>query len=154
MDRQAAGGLPTSAAVDSPGRLYQGVKLMILFRLMLPFFVIFGILYCTQIPWHHGIMHTLSLFLMALTAFSVVSFMIRDYPFSKKREKGERIQRFTFLFFIIPVFVITLLIQLFAYKHIYLWWALQGGILLLFCVFEYLAVEHLNRVLKTKEFLA
>lgn len=142
------------APMNSPGRFYQGIKLAILLRLMLPFYVLLGIIYCTQIPLLHGIRHTFTLFLFGLVSFSAVSFLVKEYPFSKKRERGERTQRFAFLFFVMPFFGLTLLIQMVTYQHNLGWWVLQGGLIVLFFILESRVIKRLDRVLRHKEFFA
>lgn len=142
------------APIAYPGRFYQGVKLAVLFRFMLPFFILLGAIYCTQIPLVHAIKHTVSLFLFGLVAFSTVSFVVKDSPFSKKREKGERIQRFSFLFFVMPFFGLTLLIQRMVYKTDSGWGATLVVLCSLIFVLEFFATKRLDRVLKHREFFS
>ena len=149
-----AGWVFHAAPMVSPGRFYQGVKLMILVRLMIPFFLVLGAIYCTQIPWIHGVKHTVSLFLFGLVAFSTVSFTIKEYPFSRMREKGERIQRFAFLFFVMPFFALVLSMQTLMYKNIIDWWAVQISTFVVFIVLEFLAARRIDRTLRRKEFFA
>jgi len=140
-----------TAPLRSPGRLYRGVRLAVLFRLMLPFYVLLGILYCTQIPLGHGIKHTVTLLLSGLVAFSVVSLAVKEFPFSRKREKGERMQRFAFLFFVMPFFVFTLFLQRVAYRDSGAWWMMQAGIILLFVTMESMIVKKIDGRLLNKE---
>jgi len=140
--------------IGSPGRFYRGVKMAILLRLMVPFFVVLGLIYVTRIPPVHCIQHAISLFLFGLVAFSAVSFVVKAYPFSQKRERGERMQRFSFLFFVMPFLGMTILLQTVAYKNNLIWWVTQGGLLILFFVSEKLVVKRLDRILRHKEFFA
>ena len=142
------------APIVSPGRFYQGVLMAVLIRLMIPFFTLFGIIYCTQIPVVHGVQYTISLFFFGLVAFAVGSFLVKEYPFSKKKERGERVQRFAFLLFITPFFVLTTIIQQVAYDSTFSWCATLVGLLILFFVFESMVVKRLDRVLRTREFFA
>jgi len=118
------------APIVSPGRFYLGVKLAILIRIILPFFVILGIIYTTQIMLIHAIQHTVFLLLFGLVGFSIVSLMLKDFPFSRKREKGDRSQRFAFLFFIAPFFTLILGIQYVAYRHDLIWGITLAGLLI------------------------
>lgn len=141
------------APVQSAGRLYRGVKLALLLRLIFPFFILLGVVYCVQIPWIHGFQYTLSLFFTALVGFSVCTFFIQDYPFSVKRERGEGSRRFSLLLFVIPFLGLTLLFQQTAYKSRLTWGIVQVGLLVLFIVLEYLSEKRLNRKLKYREML-
>jgi hypothetical protein len=141
-----------SAPLKSPGRFYQGVKLTIFLRLLLPFFLIFGLIYSTQIPVIHSVKHTLSLFLLGLAAFSTVSLLIKEYPFSRKRERGEGSQRFAFLIIVFPFFTMALLIQTFMYKSSTGWWVIQCGLICLVLILEIIARKKLDRTLTSYEF--
>ena len=140
--------------IASPARFYRGVKISIFTRLILPFFILLGLIYGTQIPVVHGIKYVFSLFLFSLVAFSVISFFIKDFPYSKKPAKGDRVQRFSFLLFVMPFFMLTLFIQTLVFKSTMAWWIEQLCMLLLFLVLEFLAGKKLDRRLIQKEFLA
>ena len=143
-----AGWIYRVAPIVSPARFYQGVKLAVFLGLLLPFFILLGIIYSIHIPWIHALRHTLSLFLLGLVACSIVSLFIKEYPFSKKREKGERMHRFGFLLFVLPFFGIMLTVQLFAYRNSHLLWMIQGGLGIVIIVLELIAFRRLNNVLK------
>lgn len=143
-----AGWIYQIAPIGTPSRFYQGVKLVILLRLVLPFFMLLGALYCIAIPLIHAVRHVLSLFLFSLVASSVVSLFIRDFPFSKRREKGERIQRVGFILFVLPFFGVTMVVQSLAYQNNQLLWMIQGGLFVIFFLLEIAANQRLDRVLK------
>ena len=142
------------APIASPARFYRGVKISIFFRLIFPFFILLGVIYCTQIPFIHGLKYVLSLFLFALVAFSAITFFIKDFPYSRKPMKGDRIQRFSFLLFVMPFFLLTLFIQAIVLLVPILWWIEQMMMLLLFIILEMIAGKRLNRRLIRKEFLS
>ncbi len=142
------------APITSPGRFYQGVKTALLLRLILPFFLLLGFIYSIKIPLIHSIQHTVSLFLSGLVVFSAVSFLIKDYPFSKKREKGERTQQFVVLLFIMPFFALAVLVQNLFYRSNLAWWTAQIGFTILFFVLESITVKRLDSVLKHREFFS
>ena len=142
------------APISSPGHFYRGVKMALLLRLILPFFILLGFIYSIKIPLVHSIQHTVSLFLSGLVVFSAVSFLIKDYPFSKKREKGERTQQFVVLFFIMPFFALAVLVQNLFYSSNLAWWTAQAGFVVLFFFLESINIKHLNRALKRREFFS
>jgi hypothetical protein len=142
-----AGWIYRVAPIEAPGRFYQGVKLAIFLRLLFPFFVLLGILYCIQIPLIHGLFHTLSLFILSLVASSMVSLFLKEYPFSRKREKGERNFQFGFLLFVVPFFGIMIAVQSWIYQDNHLLWIALGSLIVLFLVLEWMASTRLNRVL-------
>jgi ABC-2 type transport system permease protein len=136
----------------SPGRFYLGIQWTLFSRLLIPFFVILGIVFCTQIHWIHAIQHTFSLFILSLVLFATVLFLVKVYPFSKKREKGERTQRFSFLIVITPFFVLAILLQMFIYRNFVGWLLTQILLVFLFFILETRAVKRLNRKLRDQEF--
>ncbi len=143
-----AGWIYRVAPIVSPARFYQGVRLAVFLSFLLPFFILLSVIYSIHIPWIHALRHTLSLFLLGLAACSIVSLFIKDYPFSKKREKGERMYQFGFLLFVLPFFGIMLVVQLFAYRNSHLLWMIQGGLGIVIIVLEWIAFRRLNNVLK------
>ncbi|MBN2030198.1 hypothetical protein JW824_08120 [bacterium] len=140
--------------LESPGRLYRGVRLEILLHLILPFFILFGILYCIQISWIHAIQYTLSLLFLSLICFSVCVFAIKDYPFSIRRERGEGIQRFLFLVFVVPFFGLYLIVQHIAYRNDLIWWITQSGLLIVWVILEMVTEKRLNHRFKNREMWA
>ncbi len=68
--------------------------------------------------------------------------------------KGDRIQRFSFLLFVMPFFLLTLFIQAIVLLIPILWWIEQMVMLLLFIILEMIAGKRLNRRLIRKEFLS
>ncbi|MCJ7811840.1 hypothetical protein MUP95_00785, partial [bacterium] len=136
------------APLESPGYLYRGVRLAILLHLILPFFILFGITYCIQIPWIHGIQYTLSILLLALICFSCCVFAVKDYPFSVRREKGEGVQRYSFLIFMIPLFGLNLIVQHIAYQSYLNWFIIQFGLLVVFIILEIFSEKRLYHQLK------
>jgi hypothetical protein len=77
---------------------------------------------------------------------------VKTYPFSRKREKGERMQRFAFLFFVMPFFMFTLFLQRVAYRDSGAWWMMQAGLILLFVTMESMTVKRIDGRLLKKEF--
>jgi hypothetical protein len=141
-----------AAPLASPGRFLRGVQWMLLTRLMIPFFLILGIIYGTQIPWIHALQHTFSLFILGLVVFATSLLMVKEYPFSKKREKGERTQQFSFLFILTPFFILVVILQLVVYRFFIGWLAAQMILLGAFFIMQTWAVRRLNRRLKGQEY--
>ncbi len=141
-----------AAPLSSPGRFYQGVKLAIFLRVVLPLFVLLAFFYCSQIYWIHGIQHTLTLFLISMLSFAMASFTIRDYPFSRPRVRGEQTQRFMSLLIIMPFFIAALLVQAFAYQNRFYWWILQVLLCILILTLEKLSKKQVDRRFIQMEF--
>jgi hypothetical protein len=110
-----------------------------------------GLIFCIQIPFVHGIQYSVSLFIFSLVGFSTVTFAIKDYPFSVKREIGDKTQRFSFLFFVVPFLGLTLFIQRIIHRNNLIWYLVHGGLLILFCGLEFLSSQRLDRILEHKE---
>ena len=143
-----AGWVFKAAPIPSAGRLWMGVKLAVLVRLMLPFFVLLGLFFSTQMPFGHAVQHAVTLFHLGLVAFSAVSLFVRDFPFSRKRERGERSQRLGFLLFVMPFVGALLFVQVMAYQSLMAWWFTQGVLLICVILIEGLSQLRLNRILK------
>ena len=138
--------------MKSPGHFLKGIKWSIYIHLMVPFFFILAVIYVLQIPVINGLKHVFSLLIMSMLAYSVFSAFIRQHPFSLKRERGERIFKFSFLFAVLPFFGLIIFVQTVLYRHPFLW---LGGLTVLFILFlfsEILARIRLNRVLGVLEY--
>ena len=135
------------APLESPGNLYRGVKGSIIVWLILPFFCIFGAAFCFLIPVVHAVKYIVSLLIMGLLALSCSTFLVRDFPFSRKRVRGERIQRFSALFLIAPLFVVAVAFQSFIYVDSTRWWAAHSFLLVVFFILESVLKRRLDRIL-------
>jgi len=141
-----------TAPVRKPGQFYRGVKTAVFIRFMLPFYLILGLIYAFRIPWGHAFRHMMGLLLIGLLAFSAVGLTLRDFPFSRKRERGERMRRMGFVLFA-PVFlVITMAMQRLAYPRPASYWISQAAVLMLFVLLETWSEYRLNRILTRKEY--
>ena len=140
------------APLASPARFYSGVKAALFIRLVLPFYIILGIIHCVRIPPLHGFQHVLTLFWTGMAVLAAVSFFIKDYPFSKKGQRGARAQRFATLLLVTPFFVFVGVVQVFVYSMPGGWWVLQGFLIILYAVLESAGSKRLDRVLRETEF--
>ncbi len=130
--------------IVSPGKFYQGVKCAIFIRYILPFFLILGVIYSIYIPILHVLHFLISLLLFCLLLNAIVSFQINTYPFSEKRQKGERIRRFTFIIFVGPVFGLFALLYTFIFNNFPFWLIGQIAIISLWKLFENLSVKKID----------
>lgn len=138
--------------IKSPGNFLKGIKWSIFSRIMGPFYFVLAIVYGAQIPVMNSIKHVFSLLIFSTLAYSVFSIFIRQYPFSLKRERGQRIFKFTFLFEVLPFFGLTLLLQTVFYRNQTLWISGMIVLIVLVLISETLAEKRLNRVLGSLEY--
>ncbi|HHS13982.1 MAG TPA: hypothetical protein ENN03_09480 [bacterium] len=133
----------------SPGHLIQGVKLAVLFRVVIPLYILIGVVYSTQIPLLDAWLYTGSLLIEGLVVFSAVSLAIKSFPFSQPRERGERTRRITVLLLVVPLLGMIILIQHFVSRSFRAWVLMHAGLVLMAFVIERGALKRLNRVLRT-----
>jgi len=131
--------------MESPGTFYQGVKYAVFINYILPFFILLGILYAVFIPVLHVLHFLLSLFVFCLFFNAIVSFQINAYPFSEKRQKGERMRRFTFIIFVGPIFGLYALLYTYIFKHFSYWLTGQIVIIIAWKIIENLSVKKINK---------
>jgi len=125
-----------SAPVQSPIRLWRGIRLGLFISVVGPFYFILMIVFCSQFLWTHAVQHTIYLFFLGLVFMSFVSIRNREFPFSRKRERGERIGSLMFLFLLIPFQAVALVVHFFAYKNQFSWFLSMSLLLLLWAVLE------------------
>lgn len=139
--------------IRSPGKLVSGVKRYLFLRILGPFFLLSAALHCIRIPVVHAVQVAFMLFLVSGTALSGASFFIRDYPFSKKGERGMRTRAFIFLAAALPVLALFLLLQQAARVNPVFWAACACGLLAVLVILEKVSQKRLDHVLKKKEYL-
>jgi len=135
------------APVQAPGKVVRGMALAVLFRCLVPFYLLLMLVYTRFGPWFDAVKLGLLLGAWGLAFLSVSLITVKDWPFSKPREKGERSGRFLFLLFAAPFFVLmTVLFFLIARWPWLLPVAVAAG-LVFYKLFERWAVDRLNRLL-------
>lgn len=137
------------APIESPGTFYQGVKYAVFIQYVLPFFILLGIIYAFFIPILHVLHFLISLLIFCLFFSAIVSFQINSYPFSEKRQKGERMRRFSFIIFVGPVFGLYALLYTHIFKMFSYWLIGQIGIIIIWKFIENLSVKKINKNLNT-----
>lgn len=135
----------------SPGHLIQGVKLAVLFRVVIPLFVLIGVVYSIQIPLPAAWLYTGSLLIEGMVVFSAVSLIIRSFPFSQPRERGERTRQIAVLLLIMPFFGLVFFIQHIIIRFAWAWLLMHAGLVLAAFFIERGALKRLNRVLRAAE---
>jgi len=137
--------------IRSPGKLYSGMKVCLFVKILFPFFVLFAAAYSIQIPFVHAIRYALSLLIFGLTAMALASFFIRDYPFSRKMERGMRMKSFSW------VLLAFLLLMVFLWSHrtfrlnLILWSVFHASLFVLCLFLENVSEKRINSVLCKKE---
>jgi len=137
------------APIESPGTFYQGVKYAVFIQYVMPFFLLLGIIYAVFIPILHVLHFLISLLIFCLFFSAIVSFQINSYPFSEKRQKGERMRRFSFIIFVGPVFGLYALLYTYIFKTFSYWVIGQIGIIMIWKFIENLSVKKINKNLNT-----
>ncbi|MBN1782866.1 hypothetical protein JW948_17155 [bacterium] len=127
-----------SAPVTSWVRLWAGIRLGLFAGLIIPFYVLLGILFVTQFSAVHALQHTLYLFMLGLVFLSILGFRSKGTPFSKKRERGERMGALAFLVFLIPFQIGAVLLHLVAYQNQTGWFMTMAGLVILWQVLEWI----------------
>ncbi len=140
-----------TSPIRSPGKLYSGMKACLFTKFLFPFFILFATIYSIRIPVVHALRYALSLLIFGLIAFPLVSFFIRDYPFSRKIERGMRMKSFSW------VLLALLLPVLFLWSHrtfrlnLFLWSIFHTSLFVLFLFLEKIAEKRMNSVLHKRE---
>lgn len=127
-----------SAPVMYPIRFWKGVRNGLFMFIICPFYLLLLILFSTQFSILHAVEHTFYLFLLGIVFLSFLSLFHKDWPFSKKRERGERAGGLVFILFFLPVLVVSILTQLFAYKNQFNWLITISGLCMLWILIEQL----------------
>lgn len=119
-----------SAPLESPARFRRGVRAGLFLAIVIPFYLLLLLVFCTQFSWVHAVQHTVYLLLLGLLFLSLMSFRRQAFPFSRKRERGERIGGLAFFMLLIPFQIAAVFVHLFAYQNQSSWF-LSAALLLL-----------------------
>ena len=141
------------APLKAPGSLFQGIQFTILMKLMIPFYIVYGIAYSLIVSLSDGLIFTFQLFILGVVGLTMVPFLIRDYPFSKKRQKGESTRSILMIVFVMPFWGVSLLIQKLIVRFSWGLWVSFIFLLGIACIMERLSIDRLNRVLSAKELI-
>jgi len=120
-----------SAPIISPAQFWRGVRAGLFTGIVLPFYLMLLLIFSFHFCVLHALQHTFYLFLLGMIFMSLLSMGRQKLPFSRKRERGERIGGLTFLFVLIPFQVVAVLIQWLTYRTQGTWLISAGS---LFCI--------------------
>jgi hypothetical protein len=123
-----------SAPIESPKRFIHGVQQGLITGAVIPFYLILLVILCFRFNPIHALQHTLFLFCLGMAFLAILNLKENEFPFSKKRERGERIGGFTFMLWLIPFQIVTYLLQMIAYTHQRNWWITLAGLIVLWQV--------------------
>jgi hypothetical protein len=138
------------APLSSPGRIFTGIKWMVVIHLLLPYFILLGVIYGTQIDPVNAFKHTLTLFLFGLYIFSGTFFFIKDFPFSKRTIRGERSKSFLSFFCMLPMAALMGAIQKWVYPSRFGWWFTIAGLLAGWFILDVICKKKLNYELQIR----
>ncbi|HDQ43884.1 MAG TPA: hypothetical protein ENN17_00095 [bacterium] len=146
-----AGWIYAVAPLASPGKLFQGVKLAVFIRLILPFLFVLFAVFATRMPLAHALKHILFLGAGGALAFSVGSFWVRDPPFSRERIPGDRLGRMLAPLLTLPVFVLLVRLQAFAYHDAEGYVIALASMAGLWIVLEWILYPRMRRIRPERE---
>jgi ABC-2 type transport system permease protein len=118
-----------SAPIASPKRFIQGVQRGLITGAIIPFYLILLMILCFRFNPVHALQHTLFLYCLGMVFLAILNLRENEFPFSKKRERGERIGGFSFMLWLIPFQIITYLLQMIAYTSQRNWWIALAGLI-------------------------
>jgi ABC-2 type transport system permease protein len=118
-----------STPIESPKRFIRGAQQGLITGAIIPFYLILLVILCFRFNPIHALQHTLFLFCLGMAFLATLNLKENEFPFSKKRERGERIGGFTFMLWLIPFQIVTYLLQMIAYAHQRNWWIALAGLI-------------------------
>jgi len=137
--------------LQSPAKFFKGIQLLILIRLMIPFFLVYGLIYNFMVFNGEGVNLTLQLFGLSVTGLAIVPFFIKDFPFSKNRQKGEGSRSIIMVFFVVPFWGAAIIFQKIAEQFTWGLWTQLVFLFFLAWLLEIVGIRRLNQVLSQKE---
>ncbi|MCK5148781.1 hypothetical protein KAR48_18655 [bacterium] len=135
-----------AAPVASPGNLLKGIIRVIIVRCIAPFFVILSILYSRAGSWDYTLLFMLFIASCSAVFMAADMFFIKNLPFSKPRERGDRAGQFALMLFAVPFFgVMAGLFIIISKWPVSIYLMIITGFIL-FSIIESRAIRRLNKL--------
>lgn len=99
-DEYQGGWIFSVAPIGNRAKILTALKKVVVLLLFVPLFVINCILFAYFWPWRDALSQSVYALVIGLFAFQLLLFMVGDFPFSRKLEKGAASKRFMFVFVI------------------------------------------------------
>ena len=140
-----AGWIYQSAPIGYPHQFIHGAQLGFITGVIVPFYVLLLIILCSRLNLLHALEHTFFLFCLGMAFLAILNLKKSEFPFSKKRERGERIGGFTFFLWLIPFQIVTYLLQMIAYENQRNWLISLAGIIAIWQILVHAARRRKGR---------
>ena len=134
-----------TAPVHRPFRLIQGMQLAVLQMVMIPFFLLIGVIFSFKIPVSHAALHALFLSVSGLTCFSLIGVGMCHLPFSRERQQFSRLKRILMVLLAIPVMMCVRLLQHVAYADPAHYWTILVVLIGILIILERLVFNRFKR---------
>ncbi|RKY81640.1 hypothetical protein DRQ07_03525 [candidate division KSB1 bacterium] len=135
----------------NPGKLYRGANAVILSRVLVPVYLVVFAVYLLRIRFFHAFLQIVVMFVFGVLSLCLGLFLVKDFPFSKKRVRGQRSRSLGMIFYTVPVLILYVVSGKFIYRGgLYYILSVCVLILLSFAV-EYFAVRRLGQVIDKSE---
>jgi len=99
-DEYQGGWIFPVAPIGNRAKILTALKKVVVLLLFVPLFVINWILFAYFWPWRDALSQSVYALVIGLFALQLLLFMVGDFPFSRKLEKGAASKRFMFAFVI------------------------------------------------------
>jgi hypothetical protein len=99
-DEYQGGWIFPVAPIGNRAKILTALKKVVVLLLFVPLFLINWILFAYFWPWRDALSQSVYALVIGLFAFQLLLFMVGDFPFSRKLEKGAASKRFMFVFVI------------------------------------------------------
>ncbi len=109
-DEYQGGWIFPVAPIRNRAKILSALKKVVVLLLFTPLFFLNWATFAYFWPWHHALSQSVYAFVIGLFAFQLLLFMVNDYPFSRKLEKGAASKRVMFVLVIYGIvgFAVTL----------------------------------------------
>lgn len=134
-----------TAPINQPYRLIQGMRLAVIQIMMIPFFMLIGIVFSFKISWSHAFLHVLFLSIAGLACFSLIGVGMRHLPFSRERQQFNRMKRILMVLLAIPVMICVRFLQQVAYTHPVNYWSILVALIGLLIILEWCVFSRFKR---------
>jgi ABC-2 type transport system permease protein len=109
-DEYQGGWIFPVAPIRNRAKILTALKKVVVLLLFTPLFLINWATFAYFWPWHHALSQSIYAFVIGFFALQLLLFMVNDYPFSRKLEKGAASKRVMFVLVIYGIvsFAVTL----------------------------------------------
>jgi len=133
--------------MDHAGEMYRGASRVIIVQILFPLYFVIFLVYAFKIGIVHAFLQVFVFYSFGALALTSGLFLIKSFPFSLKRVRGDKIRTFKMILFTLPVIIVYSILKEIIYANFFNLFIVISLLFLINFILEKIAVKRLNKIL-------